>query len=64
MAALPPVVLAHAPPSALAAVLGGALLSSPQRDECSRVFAGFQRPFAYPNAVSLSQRDAAFFVWM
>ncbi len=36
MAALPPAVLAHARPSALAAVLGGALTSSPRRDERSR----------------------------
>jgi len=35
MAALPPAVLTHARPSALAAVLGGALPSSPLRDERS-----------------------------
>ena len=35
MAALPPAVLAHARPSALAAVLGSALPSSPPRDERS-----------------------------
>src|SRR5204862_5976070 len=37
MAPLPPVVLAQARPSALAAVLGGALPSSPRRDERSRM---------------------------
>ena len=37
MAALPPAVLACAHPSALAAVLGGALPSSPRRDERSQV---------------------------
>ena len=36
MAALPPAVLAHARPGALAAVLGSALPSSPRRDEHSR----------------------------
>jgi hypothetical protein len=37
MAALPPAVLAHDHPRSLAAVLGGALPSSPLRDEHSVV---------------------------
>jgi FtsP/CotA-like multicopper oxidase with cupredoxin domain len=35
VAALPPAVLAHDRPRSLAAVLGGALPPSPQRDECN-----------------------------
>jgi hypothetical protein len=41
MAALPPVVLAYAHPSALAAVLGGALPSPPLGDERSGVLNRF-----------------------